>query len=116
VLCVPRAHVFDENDEDPCFTRDVVGLLQSQCAWNHDRMVAQSAPTAFDRVVKQLQLLNHHAVQNSAVQPGERLPISQAIFARMMSISAVHMNRIVQKLRVDGVVDWSAEGVLILDY
>ncbi|MEN5168584.1 Crp/Fnr family transcriptional regulator [Brevundimonas pondensis] len=44
------------------------------------------------------------------------LPLSQAILADVLGLSAVHVNRSVAQLRADGLVEWSGRNIRILDW
>ena len=44
------------------------------------------------------------------------LPLSQAILADVLGLSAVHVNRSVAQLRADGLVEWRGRNIRILDW
>jgi CRP-like cAMP-binding protein len=111
---IPRRKLDQLNDDDRAFARTLHETLRRQSAHLHDQLVALSAKTANDRVLRMLQTLHNRAQFAFGPCGYERLPISQVVFARLANISVVHMNRIAQKLRQEGVLDWSNEGVRFL--
>jgi CRP-like cAMP-binding protein len=108
---LPRRQIDRFSDEDRAFTRMLHETLRRQSAHLHDQLVALSAKTANDRVLMMLKSLQHRAQHAFGVCASARLPVSQVVLARIANISVVHMNRIAQKLRQEGVLDWSHEGV-----
>ncbi len=110
---VPRYKIADNMDEDRTFSRMVHDTLRRQTAHLHSHLVALSAKSAHDRVMMLLRSFDKRARDSKALTPAQRLPISQVVLARVANISVVHMNRIAQKLRLDGFLDWTPEGVLL---
>ena len=112
---VPRSKIALNMDEDRAFSKMVHDTLRRQTTHLHSHLIALSAKCANDRVIMLLKSLRQRAVDAQALKATRRLPISQVILARVANVSVVHMNRIAQKLRSDGFLDWSAEGVLLSD-
>jgi CRP/FNR family transcriptional regulator, anaerobic regulatory protein len=111
---VPRRKISAHFEEDRAFSKMVHDTLRRQTAHLHSHLVALSAKCAHDRVTMLLQSLYQRAIEARALTGTKRLPISQVILARVANISAVHMNRIAQKLRLDGFLDWTTEGVQLV--
>jgi CRP-like cAMP-binding protein len=111
---VPRRRLDRLNEDDKAFARLLHDTLRRQSAHLHDQLVALSAKTANDRVLLLLKSLKHRAQIAFGTCAHERLPVSQVVLARLANVSVVHMNRIAQKLRQEGVLDWSHEGVRFL--
>jgi CRP/FNR family transcriptional regulator, anaerobic regulatory protein len=110
---VPRSKISQNMEEDRAFSKMVHDVLRRQSAHLHAHLVALSAKSAHERVTLLLRSLYDRAVLSHALKDTRRIPISQVVLARIANISVVHMNRIAQKLRLDGYLDWSAEGVLL---
>lgn len=115
VVRVPRCEMTSYADSDRAFSKLVYDTLRRQSAHLHAHLVALSAKSAHDRVIMLLRSLHDRAIASHALKATQRLPISQVILARVANISVVHMNRIIQKLRVDGCLDWNSDGVLLSD-
>jgi CRP-like cAMP-binding protein len=111
---LPRCRLDGLSDDDRAFAVMLHDTLRRQSAHLHDQLVALSAKTAHDRVVMMLKSLQQRANLATGNSASERLPVSQVVLARIANISVVHMNRIAQKLRHEGIVDWSGEGVRFL--
>jgi CRP-like cAMP-binding protein len=111
---VPRKKINLNLDEDRAFSKMVNDTLRRQSMHLHSHLVALSAKSAHDRVIMLLRSLQLRAHELNATKGEDRLPISQVIMARIANVSVVHMNRIAQKLRLDGLLDWNAEGVLLI--
>jgi CRP-like cAMP-binding protein len=108
---VPRYRIDVRSDDDRGFARMIHDTLRRQSSHLHDHLVALSARNANERVVLILKSLKKRANAAFGTSRSDRLPVSQVVLARIANISVVHMNRIAQKLRQDGVLDWSNEGV-----
>ena len=111
---VPRRKMSVHIDGDHIFSKMVHDTLRRQTAHLHSHLVALSAKCAHDRVLMLLRSLHQRAVEANALKGGDRLPISQVTLARVANISVVHLNRITQKMRVDGFLDWTTDGVLLM--
>jgi CRP-like cAMP-binding protein len=111
---IPRHKIDVRNDDDRAFAKMMHETLRRQSAHLHDHLVALSAKNANDRVLMMLKSLQLRARAAFGGLSDDRLPISQVILARIANISVVHMNRIAQKLRQEGILDWSNEGVRLL--
>jgi CRP-like cAMP-binding protein len=112
-LRVPRNKISRSMEEDSSFSKMVQDVLWHQADRLHAHMVTLSAKCAHDRVTAMLRSFYDRALNAGAFTDARRLPISQVILARVANISVVHMNRIAQKLRQDGFLEWSADGVLL---
>jgi CRP-like cAMP-binding protein len=110
---VPRSKICRNLEEGSVFSTMVHDMLLHKANQLHAHMVALSAKCANDRVMLMLRSLYDRALRAQALNSTRRLPLSQVILARIANISVVHMNRIAQKLRQDGFLDWSTEGVLL---
>lgn len=110
---VPRCKISLSLDEDRVFSKMVHDTLRRQSAHLHSHLVALSARNSHDRVVLLLRSLYRRAVESSALKAFQPLPISQVTLAGVANISVVHMNRIVQKLRSDGFLEWTSDGVVL---
>ena len=110
---LPRSRVIQDMQDDRAFSKVVNDTLRCQTEHLHSHLVALSAKSAHDRVIMLLRSFYARARHAHALPPSMRLPISQVVLARVANISVVHMNRIAQKLRHDGFLDWTQEGVLI---
>ena len=110
---VPRYKITHNMEEDRAFSRMVHDTLRRQTEHLHSHLVALSAKSAQDRVMMLLRSFDKRARETKALTAAQRLPISQVVLARVANISVVHMNRIAQKLRLDGFLDWTPEGVLL---
>jgi CRP/FNR family transcriptional regulator, anaerobic regulatory protein len=110
---VPRHKISQSLDQDHAFSKMAHETLRRQTAHLHSHLVALSAKSAHERVIMLLRSLRQRARQANILTTNQRLPISQVILARVANVSVVHMNRIVQKLRLDGLLDWTADGVLL---
>jgi CRP-like cAMP-binding protein len=108
---VPRYRIDVRSDDDRGFARMIHETLRRQSSHLHDHLVALSARNANERVVLILKSLKKRANEAFGASRTDRLPVSQVVLARIANISVVHMNRIAQKLRQEGILDWSNEGV-----
>jgi CRP-like cAMP-binding protein len=111
---IPRRQLDQINHEDRAFAHLFHDTLRRQASHLHDQLVALSAKTANDRVLMMLRSLHRRAQCAFGLCPKTKLPVSQVVLARLANISVVHMNRIAQKLRHEGVLEWSHEGVRFL--
>jgi CRP-like cAMP-binding protein len=44
------------------------------------------------------------------------LPLTQAELGDVLGLSTVHVNRVIQQLRADGLVTWSEKRIVIADW
>ncbi len=51
-----------------------------------------------------------------ATDNGFHFPVSQAVMADVLGLSVVHMNRVIQSLRRDGLISWTDHAIVILDW
>jgi CRP-like cAMP-binding protein len=114
-LRVPRSLILAAADEDRALGHMIQDVLRRQSASLHNHLVALSAKCASDRVVQILRSLHARALEQGSITRSDcRLPISQVVLAKFANLSVVHLNRIAQKLRQDGVLDWNSDGVCLL--
>ena len=57
-----------------------------------------------------------HALGRNDPNPGISFPLTQVELADTMGLTVVHVNRILQRFRRDGLLNWSRRHVDILDY
>jgi CRP-like cAMP-binding protein len=108
---LPRYQIANNIPDDSALSKMVHDILQLQTVHLHNHLLALCAKSAQARVVMLLQSLFQRAIERQVIKPTQRLPISQVTIAKVANVSVVHMNRIVQKLRLDGVLDWTTDGV-----
>jgi CRP-like cAMP-binding protein len=81
---------------------------------NH--LVRLGRQTAYERVAHLLLELNQRAVAVGLAEGGESpLPLTQEILADALGLSVVHINRTLQQLRRDGLLDIRASSLRLLD-
>jgi CRP-like cAMP-binding protein len=115
VLKIPRNKIGSAHIDDPELNFELLQILKAQSKWYHSRMIALSASSSITRVYHLLKAMFRRALDCGALRPAERLPLSQVVVSHMANISVVHMNRIAQKLRREGLFDWNYEGVQMVE-
>jgi CRP-like cAMP-binding protein len=114
-LNLPRAKFMAEAEDDRALGPLIRDILRQQSASLHNHLVALSAKSSGDRILQIVRTLHARALQQGAISRADcRLPISQVLMAKFANISVVHLNRIAQKLRQDGLLDWNGDGVCLL--
>jgi CRP-like cAMP-binding protein len=115
-LSIPRDKFLAGAEDDCVFGPVIRDILRRQVASQHSHFVALSAKLASDRILQIVRTLHSRALEQGAISTfGSRLPISQVVMAKFANISVVHLNRIAQKLRHDGHLDWNGDGVCVLE-
>ena len=59
-----------------------------------------------------MRLRGVHRVESTSF----RFPLSQSDMADVLGLSVVHMNRVIQSLRRDGLISWSNQTIEILNW
>ena len=114
-LRIDRAQFQAMVDSDPAFAEIHTAALVASLRRTRSRRLALSAKTGAAKVCEVLGELAARAEASSRDGLVPRLPITQVSLASAVGLTPVAINRIVQTLRRAGVLDWSANGVQILD-
>lgn len=102
-------------DDDPLFRDVLISALQNMLLRTKRRRLALSGRSGAAKVREVLADLAARAEGLGTEGRNLRLPITQVLLACAVGLTPVAVNRIVQSLRRDGVLDWSASGVRVLD-
>lgn len=91
-------------------------LAAHEKALLHEQLVAVGQQTAYERAAFQLwELWRRMELAGLMVNDGFRFPVTQAVLADALGLSTVHTNRILQKLRGDGLIVLHAGALTIRD-
>jgi CRP-like cAMP-binding protein len=81
-----------------------------------DHVVRLGALTAYERIANLIvELLQRHEQVGLSDGRAAPWPISQEIMAEVVGLSAVHVNRILQQMRRDRLIELRAGTMLVLD-
>jgi CRP/FNR family transcriptional regulator len=108
ICAIPAAHVDDLRKQSPAFNEHFIWMLERENHLAVDALTMIGQGTSLERVARILWDLASKVSGSAAVQAGAaiRIPVTQRLIAEATGLTAIHVNRVVRRLREDQVVDF----------
>ena len=114
---VPVATMRGMLRSNPRIAEFFFGIAQEENLLMLDQLAAMGRASARMRVANMLiQIHARAADQNSAAGSSFHLPLTQLDVADLVGLTPVHVNRTIQQLRRDRLVEWRRTAVTVLDW
>lgn len=117
VCVVPRRRLLDLGRIHPTLALELLSLACDDCSAAYDHLISVGRRTARERVAILLLEIFCRARKAIATARGEAiaLPLTQAHIGDALGLTSVHTNRMLARLRDDGIIALSKRTLLVLD-
>lgn len=113
----PIQHVLDRPETAPDLAQAVHAAIRLEEALLHDHIVRLGRQTAYERMCHlMLEFRDRLATVGLAHQDSFPLPLTQEMLADATGLSVVHVNRVLQQLRSDGLIELRGGRATLLDH
>jgi CRP/FNR family transcriptional regulator len=115
ICAIPIARVDDLRHFSPAFNEHFIWMLEREHHLAVDALTMIGQGASLERVARILWCLVSKLSGAAAVQAGAaiRIPLTQRLIAEATGLTAIHVNRVVRRLREQQVVDFH-DGVIVI--
>jgi CRP/FNR family transcriptional regulator len=116
ICAIPTSRVDDLRLMYPAFNERFIWLLERENHFANQALTMIGQGTSLERVARILWGLATRISAPEAVRPGVRLraPLTQRLIADATGLTAIHVNRVIRRLREQALVEFH-DGVMVID-
>jgi CRP/FNR family transcriptional regulator len=115
ICAIPIARLDDLRHFSPAFNEHFIWMLEREHHLAVDALTMIGQGVSLERVARVLWCLASKLSGGAAIQAGAtiRIPLTQRLIAEATGLTAIHVNRVVRRLREQQVVDFR-DGVMVI--
>jgi CRP-like cAMP-binding protein len=115
ICAIPTARVDDLRTQSPAFNEHFIWMLERENHLAVEALTIMGQGASLERVARILWWLAKRLSATTAVPTGSviRVPLTQRLIAEATGLTAIHVNRVIRRLREQNVVDFH-DGVMVI--